>query len=184
MRDYSDEELVDEFRDSGVISHLDELVRRHIGKVRAMVYPIVLNDADADDVTQEVFLRVVNGLAGFRKRARFSTWLYRITMNTVRSFVKKRGVSPLRHLSDPPDAADSAPGPAVRVAAGELDAQITDALAKLSPSLRSAITLTKIHGMSVRQAAEAEACLAATMYWRVHEARRVLRTKLDGQMES
>jgi RNA polymerase sigma-70 factor (ECF subfamily) len=62
--------------------------------VRSMLYQMVLNDADADDLTQEVFLRVVRGLGQFDGRARFPTWLYRIVMNTARTFLGKKGKSP------------------------------------------------------------------------------------------
>jgi len=58
----TDEELVAAYRNSGQRPVLDELVRRHVGKVRAMIYPMVLNSSGADDLTQEVFLRAVRGL--------------------------------------------------------------------------------------------------------------------------
>lgn len=179
MAELDDEQLVDYFRETGGINHFDTLVRRHIGKVRAMIYPMVLNDADADELTQEVFLRVINNISGFKKKARFSTWLYRITMNTTRSFLRKKTRNPVDHHAYPPESPDSSLGPAGVLMEGEIDSQVSQALASLSPSLRSAITLTAIHGMSVKEAAEVEGCLAATMYWRVYEARKILGEKLE-----
>ena len=179
MDEIRDEQLVDYFRESGEIRHFNELVIRHIGKVRAMIYPMVLNNADADELTQEVFLRVVKGISEFRGKSRFSSWLYRITINTVYSFLRKRSNRPAEHYAEPPEQPNDSSDPADTLMSGETDAGITNALASLSPILRSAITLTALHGMSVREAARAEDCLTATMYWRVHEARRILKKKLD-----
>ena len=103
MGEMSDDELLDAFSGTGAVRHFDELVRRHIGKVRGMIYPMVLNDADADDITQEVFLRVMNGISRFKRRSSFSTWLYRIVMNTTHTFLTRRTRNPLEHREDPPD---------------------------------------------------------------------------------
>lgn len=59
-----------------------------------------------------------------------------------------------------------------------MDGQIKQALAALSPRLRAAITLTAIQGMSIEDAAKVEGCLKATLYWRIHEAWRILKDTL------
>ena len=181
MVEIRDEKLLDAFIESGEIRHFDELVRRHIGKVRSMIYPMVLNDADTDDLTQEVFLRVVDNISGFRKMALFSTWLHKIAMNTTYSFLRKKSRNFIVNYADTPEQPDNSSPPASNLVAEEIDSQIGNALASLSPSLRSAITLITIQGMSVKEAAKVEGCLAATIYWRVHEARRILRNKLRGK---
>ena len=86
----SDEELVASYLAGLGDTHLSELVDRHLGRVRSTVYAMVLDPAAADDLTQEVFCRAIGGLGSFGGRARFSTWLYRITMNTVRGFLARR----------------------------------------------------------------------------------------------
>ena len=93
----SDEELVASYRDCGQREALAELTERHLGKVRAMIYPMVLDRASTDDLTQEVFLRAFRGLAGFNGRVQFSTWLYRVAMNTVHSFLDRRRRSPVAY---------------------------------------------------------------------------------------
>ena len=183
MGEPSDDNLIDLFAETGELRHFDALVRRHIGKTRAMIYPMVLNDADADELTQEVFLRAMNGISRFKRKASFSTWLYRIAMNTTRSFLSRKSRSPVEHREDPPDRPDTTRlNPAATMIANEADNQVSDALSSLSPCLRSAITLTAIHGMSVTEAAAADGCLAATMYWRVHQARKILKNKLEAQV--
>lgn len=174
----SDEQLVGLFGSTGDSRHFDELVRRHIGKVRSMVYSMVMNNADADDLTQEIFVRAAKGLRSFRGDARFSSWLYRIATNTTCSFLNKCRRSCMEYRSETPEVADGNPVPGERMAAREDDRGVEEAMASLSPSLRSAIVLTAIQDMSVREAAKVEGCLTATMYWRVHRARRILRTKL------
>ncbi len=175
----SDEELIAAYRDGGSPRALEELLGRHLRQVRAAIYAMVLNDTDADDLAQEVFVRSIRGLAGFRGKARFSTWLYTTMTNTVRSFLRRRprthGASDdvleaqVDHRHDGPDAAAM-----VR----ELDEEITAALGSLPPDLRAAIALTTIQGLEVREAARIEGCQTATMYWRLHKARRLLRQRL------
>ncbi len=179
MDEMKDEQLAANFTQSGEMRHFDDLVRRHIGKVRAMIYPMVLNDADADDLAQEVFLRALRGISRFRRKARFSTWLYRIAMNTTYSFLKKRARNPVENREDLLERGDSASAPDRSLIAKESDSKVTEALRALSPPLRAAITLTALHGMSAGDAARASGCLVATMYWRVHEARRILKGCLN-----
>jgi RNA polymerase sigma-70 factor, ECF subfamily len=180
----TDEELIAEYRQSGDTGCLDELVVRHTGKVRAMIYTMVLNEADADDLTQEVFLRAVRHIGSFRREARFSTWLYRIAVNTTRSHLKRRR-SPLDGFNgdQPESAGPLALEPDNAIMNGELDGEISRALAGLPPDLRAAITLTVIQGMDVREAASVAGCLRATMYWRVHEARKRLKRRLGEHLE-
>lgn len=175
----ADEELVAAFRTTGEIRALNGLAERHIPRVRALLHQMVLNEADADDLTQEVFLRAFHGLEGFEGRSRFSTWLYRIAMNTARTFLRSRTRTPAcrgEELAEEPDRGGGGPDQAAM--ARELDADIEAALGSLSPTLRAAIVLTAIHGLNGREAARIEGCATATMYWRVHKARKILKRQL------
>ena len=91
----SDKQLIELFRESGRRDAIDELMRRHLGRVRSTVFQMVRSDSDADDLTQEVFLRAVRGVETFDCRAEFSTWLYRVAMNTTYTFLKRRSRSPV-----------------------------------------------------------------------------------------
>lgn len=179
MDNVGDEQLLEKYKESGELRYFDALTRRHIGKVRSMIYPMVLNDADADELTQEVFLRVVGSIQRFKGQSAFSTWLYRIAMNTTHNFLKRRIRNPVEHRQNPPDS----PGgknwsPTETIMGMESDARVTKALEALSPPLRAAIVLTAIQGMSLKEAAKAEHCLMTTLYWRVHQARKLLRKQL------
>lgn len=180
---FNDEELVTSFINQGRPEILDQLVHRHVAKVRSMIYPMVLNDADADDLTQEVFFRMVRGLSAFEGRAKFSTWLYRIVMNTTHTFLGRKASCKSGNREKVPDGIDQRSDPAERLAMNrELDEAINGALSLLSPKLRAAIVLTAIQGMEVSEAARIEGCSVATVYWRIHQARKILRDRLQNYL--
>ena len=177
--EFTDLELIVAYREDGQSDHVGELFRRHLGRIRGMLYQLTLNHADADDLTQEVFMRAHRGLASFGGRAEFATWLYRIALNCARShWVRqaRRRLSPLEEVSEP--VAPATDRPDHRAAAEELDGRVRAALEQLSPKLRAAIVLTVLQDLPLPEAARLEACTLPTMYWRVHEARRRLKPLL------
>lgn len=175
----TDEELIVSYRESGDSRFLDELFARHMGIVRGMMYQMALNHADADDWTQEVFLRAARGIHGFNGRARFTTWLYRVAMNCAKTQLGRRARNPVQDLETMPEREDSrAPRPDRAASAADTDVRIHDALSRLSPKLRAAISLTIMQNITLPEAARIEGCATATMYWRVHEARRLLKKSL------
>ena len=180
--DLPDEVLVTRFRESGCGDSAGELVRRHLRRVRAIVFSMVLDHGVADDLAQEVFFRAWRGLSGFRAEAKFSTWLTRIAWNVVQDEVARRERLPLS-LSEP-DSIGSENQPEAVLLHRELDEQIQVALAELSPKLRAAIVLTGLQQLSPNEAAELEGCTVATMYWRIHEARRLLEQRLAEYLKS
>ena len=91
----SDEELVAQYRDSRADSALEELIERHVPKVRAMIFSMVLDDNAADDLTQETLLRAIRAIDSFEGRSQFGTWLYRIAMNATRGFLDRQHRSPV-----------------------------------------------------------------------------------------
>jgi RNA polymerase sigma-70 factor, ECF subfamily len=174
----TDEDLIKTIRQGGDAEALDELVGRHLPQVRSLVFQMILNDAAADDVTQEVFLRAIRGLAGFDGRAKFSTWLFRISKNTALTWLERQS----RNRSVMPvEAADCVAvmaAPDSGLLAQELTADVQQALSQLSPALRAAVVLTSLQGLTPTEAAEIEECSPSTMYWRIHEARKQLRGHL------
>jgi RNA polymerase sigma-70 factor (ECF subfamily) len=175
-----DEELIDCYRHSGQNQALEELVNRYLGKVRGIVYPMVLDPTLADDLTQEVFLRALRGLGGFDGRARFSTWLYRVTINAVHSFLARQRRSPVMFCAElPPCLPPPAELPDAAAMRAELETAIEAALRDLPPKLRAAIVLTVMEQLDVGEAARIEGCTRATMYWRIHEARKRLKQRLE-----
>jgi RNA polymerase sigma-70 factor (ECF subfamily) len=141
---------------------------------------MVLNDALADDLTQDTFIRAVRGLPSFHGDSEFSTWLCTIAMNCVRSYCSRR-----RSQVGPIDAGlklSRDERPEYAAIGQELGDAIADALEQLSPKLRSAIVLISINGLSASQAASIEGCTAAVMHSRLHEARQQLKRLLKGHL--
>jgi len=170
----NDEELIAKYQDEGDSLVLDPLFSRHIDRVRAIVYPILLNDADADDVTQEVFRRVHKALAQFQRKSSFTTWLHRIALNAAHNHIRGRHWE--RQVEwdaeNPPQQGVSDNRPSDGLIAGETLDAVEKALRQLSPVLRAALVLTIMEGKEVHEAAKIQGCLVATMYWRVHQARK------------
>jgi RNA polymerase sigma-70 factor (ECF subfamily) len=175
----TDEELIAAFRNSGDPQTISRVVRQHLTRVRSMISQMVPRHADVDELTQEAFLRAIRGIAGFRGESRFSTWLYRIAMNTTHTFLRRQGRlqrASEELLADHADCRASTPD---RLAmAGELNGAITDALGSLTPAQRAAVVLTTMQGLGVREAAEIEGCTTAAMHWRIHKARKILKKRL------
>jgi RNA polymerase sigma-70 factor (ECF subfamily) len=79
-----DQLLVDRFK-NGDAAAFDEMVQRHWGRIYAMVHQLLRNPQDAEEVTQDAFIRAHRGLVNFRGDAAFSTWLYQIATNLARN---------------------------------------------------------------------------------------------------
>ncbi|MBA3538894.1 MAG: sigma-70 family RNA polymerase sigma factor [Deltaproteobacteria bacterium] len=149
---------------------------------------ILGNHSDADDVTQDSFVRAYRGLASFDGRADFFTWLYRITVNTALNALRsgkrgsalaQRGSAEAAHVGGRPEALGqlvSSPAQKAQITA-EVQ-RVLDAVAALSPSLRVTLILATIEEMPHRQIAEILDIPEGTVAWRVNEARRLLRQRL------
>jgi RNA polymerase sigma-70 factor (ECF subfamily) len=165
------------------------LVRRHQRRVYAAALHILGNHSDADDATQEAFVRAYRGLSTFDGRADFSTWLYRITVNTALNALRggKRGDA-LAHKSGaeaahvggrPESLGAGASDPAQKVQQSAEVARVFDAIADLSPSLRVTLVLATVEELPHKQIAEILEIPEGTVAWRVNEARRLLRQRLE-----
>ena len=167
------------------------LVRRHQKRVYAAALHILGNHSDADDATQETFVRAFRGLQTFDGRADFFTWLYRITINTALNTMRtgKRGTAlsqksstEAAHVGGRPEAlGQHAQDPAQKTQVAADIARVLDAIAQLSPSLRVTLVLATIEELPHKQIAEILEIPEGTVAWRVNEARRLLRQRLDPQ---
>ncbi|MFT3699376.1 MAG: sigma-70 family RNA polymerase sigma factor [Kofleriaceae bacterium] len=170
------------------------LVRRHQRRVYAAALHILQNHSDADDATQETFVRAYKGLASFDGRSDFFTWLYRITVNTALNSLRtgKRGAALAQksgteadHVGGRPEALGAQAGdPAQKLAQSAEVTRVLEAIAELSPSLRVTIVLATIEELPHKQIAEILEIPEGTVAWRVNEARRLLRLRLDGAAQA
>ena len=164
------------------------LVQRHHRRVYSAALHILGNHSDADDVTQDSFVRAFRGLATFDGRADFFTWLYRITVNTALNAMRsgKRGTAlanksgtEAAHVGGRPEALGHDVRSPAQVAQQSAEmARVLEAVAALSPSLRVTLVLATIEELPHRQIAEILEIPEGTVAWRVNEARRLLRQRL------
>lgn len=154
----SDSELIGRFL-GGERAAFDELVVRHQKQVFATAYRMVTNAETAEEIAQETFIRVFKGLRGFRHKANFKTWMYRITMNLCYNEFKKRQRE---------TALDPGPGGAVAAdARGKMEQEERKAwlerhVESLPFKQRSAVALRIFQGMPFREVGRATGCSAGS----------------------
>ncbi len=86
---YTDDILVDKVL-KGDSKSFETLIKKHQGMVYNYIYKLTLNKEDAEDMTQEVFIKVYNNLYSFEKKSNFSTWVFKIAINTLNSHFRKK----------------------------------------------------------------------------------------------
>lgn len=175
----TDSTLIALYRRNRDLDALDALVERYLDRTRGLIFGMVLDENDADDLTQETFLNVVRGLPKFDGRSAFSTWLYQIALNTVRRYIRRRRqVGRVGGDSLAGQAGVAADEPERKASANELHRDISDVLDSLSLPLRTAVILMVIEGLPAKEVADIEGCAPETVRWRVHEARKILKQRL------
>jgi RNA polymerase sigma-70 factor (ECF subfamily) len=173
----SDEALVARARD-GDMAAFEELVMRYADRLFASLRRFGLTDAEAQEVAQETFLRAWRGLAGFKGRSRFFTWLYRIGFNEAQRRLARRPATPEDDDGALDRVADDRPGPSDEAEAGELREALVRALRDLPVDLRAPVVLRDVEGLSTREAASVLELTDAAFKSRLHRGRMALRALL------
>lgn len=172
MKD-SDAALVAQAR-KGDQAAFEQLVRRHQRYVFNVAYRVLGDTVEAEDVTQEAFVRAWRGLAGFREQARFTTWLYRITHNLCLNRLPKLRrellqVEPLEDILD-----DAAPAPPDLLEAREQMAFLHAELGRMPEKYRLVLSLRYLQHLSYEEIATALGVPLGTIKTHIHRARRLL----------
>jgi RNA polymerase sigma-70 factor (ECF subfamily) len=186
----SDHDLVDRVL-GGDRQAFASLLRRHQKRIFNFMYRMVGERGAAEDLTQEVFLKVYEALPGFRKAATFSTWLYRIAHNHCLNALKGRGREiAVSALTKEPEKhnpvttlVDPSASPEERLEQQELHAVVQEKLAELTPEHRAVLVLRDIQGLSYNEIATALELEDGTVRSRLHRARLELKERLRGYLE-
>jgi RNA polymerase sigma-70 factor (ECF subfamily) len=164
------------------------LVERHSDLVYSIVSRIVLNEADADDVAQEAFVRAYHALPRFRGDSKFSSWLYRIAVNRSLTHLKrtKRRAAALDPDTGAREEAAATLGasgdaPDESVLREERRAAVRAAVAQLPPRYRAVVTLFYLEERSYKEAAEILGIPMGTLKTHLHRARAMLREALESR---
>ena len=170
------------------------LVRRYQRRVYSTALHILGNHGDADDVTQETFVRAYRGVRTFDGRSDFFTWLYRITVNTALNHVRSNkrasaladaGATEVDHGGGRPEALGVLERtPEEWLQLGREVQRVLETIAALSPPLRVTLVLATVEQLPYKQIAEILDVPEGTVAWRVNEARRLLRERLAEKSSS
>jgi RNA polymerase sigma-70 factor (ECF subfamily) len=180
------------------VTAFNEIVARYKGKIYNYVYRMTGNAEDAEDLTQEVFVRMYTNIRSFRADASLSTWLFRIAGNLcVDAFRRNKKTRALVRSLDAPvageddegigatrDVPDLANAPETLFSRKELGAHIQAALQKLPPKLRSAVILHDVEGLAYEEIAATEGIPLGTVKSRIFNGRVALREHLRPYLES
>jgi RNA polymerase sigma-70 factor, ECF subfamily len=183
----TDRELVDRAR-QGDKSSFGELVRRHQVRIHRLAVHMLRDRAEAEDVTQETFIRAFQALPRFDGRSEAYTWLYRITVNLSLNRIRSRKTSRATHDTDDPrldavltDKRPETSDPAGAAQRRELYLVLCQGIDQLSETLRTTLILVCIDGRSHEDVSSILGAPEGTIAWRIHEARRKLKEFLQAR---
>ena len=160
----------------------EELVRRHADRLYAVVLRFVADAGEAEEVTQEAFLRAWRSIDRFEFRSQFFTWLYRIGINEAKRRGERRPpVGTVGSIEDSPieEAPDWSDAPEFRVEQGQLRGVLEDAVRALPLDYRAPLILRDVEGLSTQEAAEVMGLGEAAFKSRLHRARLAVRRDVD-----
>ncbi|MDY5784792.1 RNA polymerase sigma factor SigE [Corynebacterium sp.] len=168
----------------GTMPSWSELVAEHADSVYRLAYRLSGNQHDAEDLTQETFMRVFRSLKTYQPGT-FQGWLHRITTNLFLDMVRHRAKIRMEAL---PEDYERVPGtdltPEQVYTATNLDPALQRALDSLGPDFRVAVVLCDVVGMSYEEIAATLGIKMGTVRSRIHRARTQLRASLEAQAEA
>jgi RNA polymerase sigma-70 factor (ECF subfamily) len=157
----------------------NELLRIYYEDVYSYLRRLCGSQADAEDLTQQTFLKVWSSLDSFKGRSRFSTWLYRIAYNSYIDWQRKNP-SDVRPSNDQwwHEFADSNPDPSQELAQRQLSQQLYEAVDRLDEEKKHVVHLHYYQGLSIRETARILNVATSTVKYRLREVFKTLRFKL------
>lgn len=188
-REYSDSELVRAYLE-GEERAFNELYRRYGVKLQSFIHKRIKDREMAEDLVQEVFLRICRHLEGFDQTKNFSHWMFVIAGNIIKNEYRKRSCDPIvffqRLLTNIDGSCDervfnfkdSGPLPDHRIEGFSILEALRRALSQLTDKQRQAFILREVEGMSYEQIARAQGCTLTTLRDRLYSSRINLRRLL------
>jgi RNA polymerase sigma-70 factor, ECF subfamily len=174
---------------AGDLVALEELFNRYRNQVFSLAYRMTGSPSDAEDLCQEIFLQVMRKVGSFEGRSSFSTWLYRVSMNRSRDYLRRKKRSPelLSQEGDPPEQHEphaATSGGLENIAiASEAQRLVQEALMELPVSLRAPLVLHELEGMQYHEVASLLKLPVGTVKSRIFRARIKLAEILEPHKE-
>ena len=154
-----------------------QLVEMNYDFIHSTAWKWTRNRVDAEDIAQDVCVRLATAIRSFRGEGRFRTWLYALVLNAVRDVARKA-------VRDRRRTEEWGADPALQAPMAEEDdmQEIWTAVQTLSPKQRDCVMLVYSEGLGHSEAAEVLGCSEPTVSWHLHEARKRLRTILGREV--
>ena len=185
--DNSEEQLIKELK-AGKESAFNRLIEEHKNRVYRIALSLVKNPTDAEDVAQDVFIKIYTSVSSFKGNSSLATWIYKITYNMSLDFLKSknRRIKRFKTLDDPEDAeilslSDDSFLPEKAYENLELKKDLDAALEQLPEDQREMVTLKDVHGFSYEDIIEMTGLKEGTMKSRLNRARASLRKMLQSK---
>lgn len=161
----------------GDVSAFERLYRRHVGRVHGTLLRLAAQRAQAEDWTQDTFVRAWQKLPGFRFESAFGSWLYRLAVNTAlmglrAAAARVQGVAGEDALQSVPEAEPAAPG---------LRLDLAQAVARLPPRARAVLVLHDVEGWTHEEIGAELGIAVGTSKAQLHRARQCLRRWLGDE---
>ena len=169
----------------GDLDSFNQLVLRWERPIYALAYRVIGREEEARDVAQETFLRAFRALGGFKGQAKFSSWLYRITLNLCRDWMRKERRTPVSQAPEGIDiielAGEATPHETIEQMVGrkELGRAVSKAMAALPEEQRTAIILKEYHGLTFQEIADMLDCPLSTVKTRLYQGLSVVRKQFE-----
>lgn len=173
MHEQSDSELILRAVESGDKHAFRTLLDRHYLLIFKVAFKLCGHKEDAQDVAQDVCLKLADKLHGFKGDAAFTSWLYTLTLNAVRDMQRKRAGDRTRERSYMDDVALN-PAPKATQERDLIRKQALSRFHQLPNDLREAVLLVAGEGHSHKQAASVLGCAESTVSWRLMKAKQLL----------
>jgi RNA polymerase sigma factor RpoE len=170
----------------------DVLVRRYQERIYATVYHMTSNHEDANDLTQETFIKAFRALKSFKGDSSFYTWVYRIAVNKTINFLKQRKNRVQMSLNDVDFNAENDPdlvalisekNPRRDLNLSELQEKLNGAMQKLSEHHRMVVTLHDVQGLSHEEIGKIMDCNIGTVRSRLFYARQQMQAYLSDYLK-
>jgi RNA polymerase sigma-70 factor, ECF subfamily len=178
---------------AGDTQRYHELIRPYERSVYMMALSYMKNEADAEDVAQEAFLKAFHHLASFRAEAKFSTWLIGIALNEARSRLRRQTIVCMESLDDPHDDGEVvSPAllrdwreiPSEALQRKELRQMLQNAITNLPDKYRDVFVLRDVEELNVVETAAALSITVGNVKVRLHRARMMLQRQLTPQLRN
>ena len=153
-------------------------MRRYNPRLFRVTRAVLFDDADAEDVVQETWLRAFRGIAGFERRSTFATWIVRIALYEAWARVRRRRRHPAAELSGAPDAPAPGEDPETAAFGREVRRHLARCVEDLPERYRLVFVLREIDGSTTEETAGALGISAVAVKVRLHRARAMLRRRL------